>query len=131
MCGIGAVAWKSSIQATTLTSTAEAEYIAAGETSREAQYFYNLASQLGISQTLEIGIDNAAVLALLHYPLSSARTKHMEVIHHHARERIQMQQLDFVGIPSAENTADISTKALTRDLFQKHRVHAQAAASRG
>jgi hypothetical protein len=121
MCGIGAVAWKSRRQATTSTSTTEAEYIAAGETSREAQYFYNLASQLGISQTIEIGIDNAAALALLHDPLSSARTKHIDVIHHHVRERIQMQQLDFEGIPSAENTADIFTKALPRDLFEKHR----------
>ena len=38
MCGLGAIAWKSARQATVSRSTAESEYIAAGEVAKEVQY---------------------------------------------------------------------------------------------
>jgi hypothetical protein len=69
MCGIGAIAWKSVRQATISRSTAESEYIAAGEVAKELQYVHQLAPDLGLLPgCVLVGCDNSAALSLVEDP---------------------------------------------------------------
>jgi hypothetical protein len=122
-CGQGAVSWKSQRQATVSRSTAEAEYIAAGEAAKEVQYLCALYQQLVASPhpLVNVKTDNMAALRLVQDPISADRTKHIDIIYHHVRERVRLQQLTFSHVASADNVADIFTKPLGRPLFEKFR----------
>jgi hypothetical protein len=64
-CGSGPVAWRSKLQPTVSRSTAEAEYIAAGEVAKEIQYMYELARQFELYPScVQCFTDNTAALAL-------------------------------------------------------------------
>jgi hypothetical protein len=121
-CGVGSVSWKSAKQATVSRSTAEAEYVAAGEVAIEVQYLHALSQELKLAPgCIPIGIDNAAALFLVQDPVSAARTKHMDVTSHHVRERVKCNQMVFEQIPAELNVSDIFTKPLPLEIFEKHR----------
>jgi hypothetical protein len=104
-------------------STAEAEYIAAGEVAKELQYVHQLVQQFCLQpHCVEVGVDNRAVLFLVEDPISAARTKHIDIIHHHVREKVRCRLLNFVAVPTAENPADVFTKPLPKEMFEKHRI---------
>lgn len=120
--GHGSISWRSSKQATVSTSTAEAEYIAAGEISREAQYIYQLSQQLLLQPTtIPIGIDNVSAIFMTEDPLSAKRTKHIDVAYHFVREKVKYGWVKMKSIRGTENPSDIFTKPLGRQLFAKHR----------
>lgn len=122
-CGLGSVSWKSARQPTVSRSSSEAEYIAAGEIAKEVQYFCGLAPQMGLAPAcVPIGLDNRAAKCLIEDPLSAARTKHIDVIYHHVREKVARGQMRFVPVPTADNTSDILTKPLPQQAFEKHRL---------
>ena len=120
--GHGSISWRSSKQATVSNSTAEAEYIAAGEVSREASYIYQLAQQLMLyPATIPIGIDNTAAAFMTEDPLSAKRTKHMDIAYHFVREKVKYGWVKVRSIKGTDNPANIFTKPLGRQLFEKHR----------
>jgi Reverse transcriptase (RNA-dependent DNA polymerase) len=122
-CGSGPISWRSKRQPTVSRSTAEAEYIAAGETAKEVQYMYELARQFELSPScVQCFTDNAAALALCSDPLSHDRSKHIDVIHHHVRERVQCGEIRFVQIPSQDNVADVFTKPLALESLATFRL---------
>ena len=45
-------------------------------------------------------------------PISAARTKHLHILYHHVRQRVQMQQMIFYGVPTGENTEDLFSSRL-------------------
>jgi hypothetical protein len=121
-CGLGSVCWKSVRQATVSRSTPESEYIAAGEVAKELQYIHALALQMGLQPgCIPVGIDNEAALRLIQDPLSVARTKHIDVIYHHIRERVNTGQMNFISVSTDSNCADLFTKPLPRATFEKCR----------
>lgn len=122
--GVGAISWKSQRQHTVSRSTAEAEYIAAGEAAKDVQYLCALRRHLSPSVShpvVDVKTDNMAALELVKDPISADRSKHIDIIYHHVRERVGLQQLTFSHVPSADNVADIFTKPLARPLFEKFR----------
>ena len=71
-------------------STTEAEYIAAAQTIEEALWLRGLLGDLGIVvNTFPIMADNQSALKLLKNPVSSNRSKHIDVVYHFARERVR------------------------------------------
>ena len=60
---------------------------------------------------------NEAALALLKDRKEGTRVKHIDVIHHFARERVASGEIKFVYCRSADNTSDCFTKALPRKAF--------------
>jgi hypothetical protein len=119
--GVGSVSWKSAKQATVCRSTAEAEYVAAGEVAKEVQHLHALSQELKLSPgCIPIGIDNAATLFLVQNPVSAARTKHIDVIYHHVRERLKFNQKVFERIPTELSVSDMFTKPLPLEIFEKH-----------
>ena len=117
-----AISWGSKLQVTVSLSTTEAEYQAAGVGAREALWLRKLLPELGrpIVGPVQIKGDNEAALNLTRNHMTTPRSKHIDVIHHFARERVESEEIVFIGIPSIENVADALTKPLSRDLMAKH-----------
>jgi Reverse transcriptase (RNA-dependent DNA polymerase) len=111
-----AVAWQSKLQPTVALSTTEAEYQAAGMAAREALWFRKLLPELG--ETVEgptlILCDSESVRALLRNPMTTQRSKHIDIIHHFCRERVLLRQLQYDYVNTNDNWADALTKPVPR-----------------
>jgi hypothetical protein len=95
----------------------------AGEIAKKVQYLVQEIKQFGIeAPCVSIGIDSMASRRLILDPVSSARTKHIDIIYHHVRERERSGEIQFFSVSTSENIADIFTKPLLRELFKKHRL---------
>ncbi|GAX75268.1 hypothetical protein CEUSTIGMA_g2713.t1 [Chlamydomonas eustigma] len=92
----GVVSWSSRLQRTVAVSTIEAEYMAASAVAKEALWLRKLMCELQVS-------------------------KHIDTMHHFVRERIQMRQLTYQYISTADMVADILTKATEVTVFHKMR----------
>jgi len=114
----GVISWSSRLQPTVAASTAEAEYMAASQAVKEALWLRKLTSDLGGDlKTMQLYTDNQAALTLLKNPIASARSKHIDIIYHFARERVARKEVKFDYCPTAKMIADIMTKALPEGKF--------------
>ena len=50
-----------------------------------------------------------------------ARTKHIEVHYHYARESLSAGEISLAYVPTQDNLADLFTKALSREKFEAFR----------
>jgi len=119
-----AISWCSRRQAVVATSTAEAEYIAAAAMVKEAMWLSKLMKDLQQwdGQPLQLLTDNQAALALLTGSNSnSQRAKHIDIVYHYARERVERGDVAFAYCPSSEMAADALTKPVTLQVFGKCR----------
>lgn len=145
----GTVTWSSKRQSTVSQSTTEAEYRALSDGAREAVFLLRLLQELNMvpntkailhsqdqqvltnmskaqmpthqDEHLRLHCDNQGAINLAKNPIFHARTKHVELHHHFIRERVLEGEISLNYIPTAEQPADILTKALPRWKFEKHR----------
>ncbi|KAL0405797.1 UNVERIFIED_CONTAM: hypothetical protein Slati_3893600 [Sesamum latifolium] len=114
----GVVAWKSSKQDTTADSTAEAKYIAASETAKEAVWMKNYILELGvvpsIAEPVVIFCDNNGAIAQAKEPRSHHRSKHIFRRYHLLREMVSRDDCRMDRVSSTENTADSFTKLISQ-----------------
>jgi len=129
----GAVQWASRLQPSVALSTAEAEYMALGEASKQAIWLRLLLPSLvpdyGISPTpvstpqlplpTNIYGDNKGSIFLAQNPVDHKRTKHIDIHHHYIPERILDGEISLTWIQTNDNVADILTKGLDRDKHYK------------
>jgi hypothetical protein len=78
----------------------------------------NLGFNLG---HVQIYCDNQGAIQLLKHLIASQRSKHIDVIHHFARERVARKEVNFVFYRMEDMKADILTKALAPCKFKKCR----------
>ena len=119
-----AVSWSSKLQSTVALSSTEAEYIAAAAAVKEAMWSRQLLSELGekMEEAVLIYGDNQATLAILENPISTRRTKHIDVAYHYAREKVATGLVRFEYISTTQMVADIFTKPLRKSVFEGHRM---------
>ena len=114
----GAISWQSKRQPTVAASTTEAEYMAAAAAVKEALSLRKLLSDFGLTyKSVNIFADNQSAIKILRNPISSLRSKHIDVIHHFARERVMRNEVTFTYTPTNLMIADALTKALSGDKF--------------
>jgi hypothetical protein len=121
----GAVSWSSKKQPTTATSTMDAEYQACGSVAREGVSLLKaldemalLSDDFPIAGPLTIFCDNKAALSLCKDRKEGQRVKHIDIIHHFARDHVASGELQFLYCRSENNVSDCLTKALTRSVFE-------------
>ena len=128
-----AITWKSKLQPTVAVSTTEAELKAASEAGRDALWLKQLVPAIwgdksspdtidgsaGTNQwpsdaaaPVAIFTDSQSALALVNNPMMTQRSKHIDVIHHFARERVARGEIAFAFVGTAANVADCLTKAV-------------------
>ena len=114
----GAICWSSRVQKTVAVSTTEAEYMAAAAATKEALWLRNLLRDFKINTSpVNIFGDNQATLHLLKNANAAARSKHIDVMHHFARERVLRNEVNFEYIATHLMLADCMTKALPEPKF--------------
>jgi hypothetical protein len=87
--------------------------MATAAATKEALWLRKLVGDLGKgSDTITIKADNQGAIKLLKNPVSSLRSKHIDVIYHFTRERVARKEVAFEYINTAEMIADILTKAM-------------------
>ena len=70
---------------------------------------------------IKVFVDNDGAISLANNPLSSARTKHIDVRFHFIRELTRSKTISVEYVPTKEQRADILAKALTGAIFKEHR----------
>ena len=114
----GAISWASRLQPTVAASTTEAEYIAAATTIKEGLWLRKLFQDLSLDlHTVAICADSQTALKLLKNPIVSNRSKHIDVVHHFARERVARNEVTFEYISTESMVADALTKPVPATKF--------------
>ena len=119
----GSISWYSKKQPTVALSTAEAEYVSLSAATQEAVWLRRLLQDFTFEYHQEeptvIKEDNQGTIAIARNPVSHSRTKHIDIKHHYVRESIVNRHVTLEYCPTELMTADILTKPLTHDRFEK------------
>lgn len=119
--GTSIVSWCSERQSIVSHSTAETEYIAASQASRELVWLKRLLAELdehlGSNQPV-LFVDNESAVKFIKNPVQHKRTKHIEVKYHYIREMFAKKIFNVKGISTHDQLADIFTKALPKARFE-------------
>lgn len=118
----GTIAWKSKRQPTVALSTTEAEYMASADAAKQAVWLRLLSEDIGLGlgdQALQLVNDNAGAIALSKNPINHEKSKHIDMRHHFIHEKVEDKTVSLAHVPSADNIADLLTKALPTELFTK------------
>ncbi|KAE8683472.1 hypothetical protein F3Y22_tig00111208pilonHSYRG00305 [Hibiscus syriacus] len=114
----GAVSWISKLQSVVVTSTIEAEYVAATQVSKEAIWLKMLLEELGHNQEyVSLFCDTQSALHLVRNLTFHSRTKHIRVQYHFIREKVEEWMVDMQKIHTKDNIVDFMTKAINVDKF--------------
>jgi hypothetical protein len=111
----GAISWASRRQQTVAASTTEAEYMAAAAATKEALWLRKLMFNLRLDvPTITILDDNQSTIKLLKNPVTSQRSKHIDVIYHFTRERVTRKEVEFKYVRTDRMIADALTKPVPK-----------------
>jgi len=112
----GAIFWSSRKQELVTLSTAEAEYVAAMHTAKEALWLRKLIHELfpSLIATTPLYCDNQAAIKLIKDDNYHATTKHIDIQYHFIQYTVQSSALDMIYCPTKDMVANILTKALPK-----------------
>ena len=90
--------------------------MAAAAAVKEGLWLRKLLHSLNIQlQEVNIYCDNQSAIKLLKNPIFSVRSKHIDVVHHFARERVLRKEVAFHYISTLKMPADVMTKPLAQN----------------
>jgi hypothetical protein len=125
------VLWASKMQTEIALSSTEAEYIALSQSMREVLPLMELMKEaqqmkLPITPTppklhCKLFEDNSGALEIAKVPKMRPRTKHLNIKYHHFRSFVTDGLVSIHQVSTDNQIANIFTKALNQDLFEKHR----------
>ena len=130
--GDNVITWQSQKQRVVALSSCEAEYIAAATAACQGVWLARLLAELKGEATgaITLKIDNQSAIALSRNPVFHDKSKHIDVKFHYIRECVEENRVHLESIGTAEQLADICTKALgherhceLRSRLGVHHVH--------
>jgi len=121
LCGV-AISWRSKGQKSVSLSSTEAEYMAISEVAMEILYIVGILKFLSVplKYPIEVQVDNIGAVYLSKNATTGNRTKHIDTRYHFVREYIEDGIVKVIFVRSEDNDADIFTKNLNTETFNKH-----------
>ncbi|KAL8087953.1 hypothetical protein AgCh_037917 [Apium graveolens] len=114
------VSWFSKKQNSVSTSTAEAEYIAAGSCCAHILWMRNKLLDYGLYvDKIPIFCDNTGAISITENPVQHSKTKHIDIKYHFIREHAMNGTLELHFVPSEHQLVDIFTKPLDESTFTR------------
>jgi hypothetical protein len=112
------VSWSSKKQTSVALSTAEAEYVAAGQCCAQLLWMRQTLRDFGYNLSkVPLLCDNESAIRLADNPVEHSRTKHIDIWHHFLRDHQQKGDIDIFHISTENQLADIFTKSLDEKTF--------------
>ena len=113
------VSWSSKKQRVVSLSTCEAELYAEAAAIQEVLWLRELLAELGLHCSTGSNVygDNQSTIAVSKNGIKGDRTKHVDVKYHFVTETVESGKVKLVWVPSAQQQADIFTKALPKPTF--------------
>lgn len=123
MMSSAAITWRSKKQQTVALSTAEAEFTALSAASQEALWLRTLMFDLDdtVDNPLLIFEDNQAAIAICKNPQYHSRCKHIDIKYNFVRDHVANGKIALKYCSTDVMIADMLTKALCYDKFNKFR----------
>jgi hypothetical protein len=116
--GRSLVSWSSKKQTSVALSTAEAEYVAAGQCCAQLLWMRQTLRDFGYNLSkVPLLCDNESAIRLVDNPVEHSRTKHIDIRHHFLRDHQQKGDIDIFHISTENQLADIFTKPLDEKTF--------------
>jgi hypothetical protein len=104
------------------SSTAEAEYIAASHCCAQLLWMRQTLRDYGYKLTkVPLLCDNESAIRMADNPIEHSRTKHTAIRYHFLRDHQQKGDIEIAYINTKEQLADIFTKPLDEQTFNKLR----------
>ncbi|KAG8488055.1 hypothetical protein CXB51_018006 [Gossypium anomalum] len=118
--GFAAFSWSSKKQQTVALSTCEAEDMAVATCTCQAIWLKNILGELSIIKgPITIYVDNKSTISLAKNPVSHCRSKHIDTKYHFIQEQVKNKNVELVYCRTEDELADIFTKPLKADIFDK------------
>lgn len=118
------VSWASRKQKSVALSSCEAEYIALSQSTSEGCWIRSILLDLDVidnSVSIHIYCDNESAIRVAKNPENHKRLKHVDIHWHFVRDKVSNGIVKLSHIRGNEQTADIFTKPLHKQLFVKFR----------
>ena len=117
------VSWTSRKMESVALSTCEAEFIAMTKLLQELFFFKQLINEIleNSITSMIIHSDNKSAITLAIHSVDHGRSKHIDIKLHFIREHVKNNALQLQYLNSENQTADIFTKPLSREKFNKHK----------
>ncbi|KAJ9547854.1 hypothetical protein OSB04_020397 [Centaurea solstitialis] len=107
------VSWTCKKQNSVSTSTAEAEYVAAGICCAQVLWLRNQLQDYDIQLSkIPIYCDNTSAIAIANNPVLHSKTKYIEVRYHFIRDHVMNGDIELHFVPTEYQLADLFTKPL-------------------
>jgi hypothetical protein len=120
--GRSLMSWASKKQNFVALSTAEAEYIAAGHCCAQLLWMRQTLRDYGYKLTkVPFLCDNESAIRMADNPVEHSRTKHIAIRYHFLMDHQQKGDIEIAYINTKEQLADIFTKPLDEQTFNKLR----------
>ena len=117
------VSWATRKQHSVAMSTAEAEYVAAASCCAQLLWIRQQLRDFHVDTgCIPIFCDNTSAINIAKNPCQHKRTKHIDIRHHFLRDNVEKGLISMQFCATENQIADIFTKALHRDQFEKNRL---------
>lgn len=116
------ISWSSRKQSTVAKSTCEAEYMACSEAVSQLLWTRQMLAELAVDIAIDrstLWCDNNPAVEQTKNDRVTFKSRHVASHYHFVRQHHSVS-FNIQHIPSADNTADVCTKALARPLFCGH-----------
>ena len=124
LCGKSLISWISRTQQCVTLSTTEAEYVAMVDAVKDALFVRDVLGFLVPGKRhkcIAVREDNEGAISLVSNPLSSGRSRHIDVRYHFLREKARDKDIVVKHVRTADQHADGMTKPLELKSFIAHR----------
>jgi hypothetical protein len=112
------VSWSSKKQTSVALSTAEAEYVAAGQCCMQLLWMRQTLRDFGYNLSkVPLLCDNESAIRMAENPVEHCCTKHIDIRHHFLRDHQQKGDIEVFYVSTENQLADIFTKPLDEKTF--------------